>query len=104
MDGSVHEEKSSFQMLGLTFSFKLYWVSYIITIAKTASKKNCLDSFYEVSFSSRLLCVSINLPYGHVWNAVVRGYFRSIYKLVYRFWVHLTWLPKLCKPGSNFFL
>ena len=51
MDGSVHEEKSSFQMLGLTFSFKLDWGSYIISIAKTASKKNCLDSFYEVSFS-----------------------------------------------------
>ena len=33
------EEKSSFKMLGLTFSFKLYWVSCIISIAKTASKK-----------------------------------------------------------------
>ena len=39
MDGSVLEEKSSFKMLGLTFSSKLDWGSYIITIAKTASKK-----------------------------------------------------------------
>ena len=39
MDGSVLEEKSSFKMLGLTFSSKLDWVSYIISIAKTASKK-----------------------------------------------------------------
>ena len=39
MDGSVHEEKSSFKMLGLTFSSKLDWGSYIISIAKTASKK-----------------------------------------------------------------
>ena len=39
MDGSVIEEKSSFKMLGLTFSSKLYWGSYIITIAKTVSKK-----------------------------------------------------------------
>ena len=39
MDGSVIEEKSSFKMLGLTFSSKLYWGSYIISIAKTASKK-----------------------------------------------------------------
>ena len=39
MDGSVLEEKSSFKMLGLTFSFKLDWGSYIISIAKTASKK-----------------------------------------------------------------
>ena len=36
MDGSVLEEKSSFKMLGLTFSSKLDWASYIISIAKTA--------------------------------------------------------------------
>ena len=39
MGGSILEEKSSFKMLGLTFSSKLDWVSYIISIAKTASKK-----------------------------------------------------------------
>ena len=39
MDGSVLEEKSSFKMLGLTFFSKLDWSSYIISIAKTASKK-----------------------------------------------------------------
>ena len=39
MDGSVLEEKSSFKMLGLTFSSKLDWGSYIISIAKTTSKK-----------------------------------------------------------------
>ena len=39
MDGSVLEEKSSFKMLRLTFSSKLDWGSYIISIAKTASKK-----------------------------------------------------------------
>ena len=39
MDGSVLEEKSSFEMLVLTFSSKLDWVSYIISIAKAASKK-----------------------------------------------------------------
>ena len=39
MDGSVLEEKSSFKMLGLTFFSKFYWGSYIISIAKTASKK-----------------------------------------------------------------
>ena len=39
MDGSVLEEKSSFKMLQLTFSSKLDWSSYIISIAKTASKK-----------------------------------------------------------------
>ena len=39
MDGSNLEEKPSFKMLGLTFSSKLDWGSYIISIAKTASKK-----------------------------------------------------------------
>ena len=38
-DESVLEEKSSFKMLGLTFSFKLDWGSYTVSIAKTASKK-----------------------------------------------------------------
>ena len=39
MDGSLLEEKSSFKILGLTFSSKLVWGSYIISIAKTAPKK-----------------------------------------------------------------
>ena len=39
MDGSVLEDKTSFKMLGLTFSSKLNWGSYIVSIAKTASKK-----------------------------------------------------------------
>ena len=39
MDGSVLDEKSSFKMLGLTFSSKLNWGSYIISIVKTASEK-----------------------------------------------------------------
>ena len=39
MDGSVLEEKLSFKMLRLSFSSKLDWGSYIISIAKTASKK-----------------------------------------------------------------
>ena len=39
MDGSVLEEKSSFKILGLTFTSKLDWGSYIISIAKTVCKK-----------------------------------------------------------------
>ena len=38
MDG-FHKEKSSFKMLGLIFSSKLDWDSYIICVAKTVSKK-----------------------------------------------------------------
>ena len=39
MDGSVLEEKPSFKMLGLSFSSKLDWGSYIISIAKIATRK-----------------------------------------------------------------
>ena len=39
MNGSVLEEKSSFKMLGLTLSSKVVWGSYIISIAKSASRK-----------------------------------------------------------------
>ena len=39
MGGSVLEEKWSFKMLELSFSSKLNWGSYIVAIAKTASKK-----------------------------------------------------------------
>ena len=39
MDGSVVEEKVLFKMMELTFSSKLDRGSYIISIAKTASKK-----------------------------------------------------------------
>ena len=39
MNGSVLEEKPSFKRLGLIFSSKFDWGSYIISIAKTAPKK-----------------------------------------------------------------
>ena len=39
MDRSVPKEKSSCNMLGLTFSSKLDWGSYIISVSKTASKE-----------------------------------------------------------------
>ena len=37
MDGSVFEEKSSFKMLGLSFSSKLDWGSYVIHSVKFLS-------------------------------------------------------------------
>ena len=39
IDGSILEEKSYFKMLGMAFSSKLDWGSYMITIAKSVSKK-----------------------------------------------------------------
>ena len=49
MDESILEEKSSFKMLGLTFSSKVNWGSYIISIAKTASEKiGALKNFLNI--------------------------------------------------------
>ena len=70
MDGYVLEEKSSFKMLGLNFSSKLDWGSYIISIAKAASKK-IGALIRSVKFLSSEVALSINLPYTHVWNIVV---------------------------------
>ena len=39
IDGSVLEEKSSFKMLGLTFSAKLDWGSYITLLLKLPPRK-----------------------------------------------------------------
>ena len=73
MDGSVLEEKTSFKMLGLTFSSKLDWGSYIVSIAKTASKKigALIRSMKFLSPEVALYLYKLNLPYGHVWNTVV---------------------------------
>ena len=75
MDESVLEEKSSFKMLGLTFSSKLDWGSYIISIAKTASNKigALIRSMKFLSPEVALYCISINLPYSPVWNTAVRS-------------------------------
>ena len=83
MDVSVIEERLSLKLLGLTFSSKVDWGSYIISIAKTASMKIVLIFLVLIFFKLRaliysmkflllrLLCISINLPYVHVWNTVV---------------------------------
>ena len=59
MDGSVFKENSSFKMLGLFFSFQMDWDSYIIPIAKAASKQ--IGAF--INFSE-VVCISISLLYG----------------------------------------
>ena len=58
MDGSILEEKSSFKMLGLSFSSKLDWGSYIISIAKTTSKK-IGALIYSVRFLSPEIALDI---------------------------------------------
>ena len=81
MDGSVLEEKSSFKMLGLTFSSKLDWGSYIISIAKTASKKIgamiCSTKFLSPEVAVYLYKSTVHpcMKYcGHVWAGAPNCY------------------------------
>ena len=64
MDWSVFEKKSSFKLLGLTFSSKLDLGSYIISIAETALKKigalirsmNCLSPEVALYLCKSTIC------------------------------------------------
>ena len=64
--GLFLRKKSSFKMLGLSFASKLDWGSYIISVAKTASKK-----IGALIHSMKFVSPEVNLPYAHVWNTVV---------------------------------
>ena len=85
MDGSVLEEKSSFKMLGLTLSSKLDWGSYIISIAKTVSKKiRALVCSMKFLSPEVAVCISINLTYAHVchiWAGAPSCYLKLLDKL-----------------------
>ena len=63
MGGSILEEKSSFKMLGLTFSSKLDWGSYIISIAN--QNVASLNLFYRYYFGrcSSELAQLVPLPF-----------------------------------------
>ena len=71
MDGSVLKEKSPSKILGSIFSSKLDWDFYIISVAKSASKKIGALICSMKFLSPSLLSISINLPYSHTWNTVV---------------------------------
>ena len=88
MDGSVHEEKSSFEMLGLPFSSKWDWGSYIISIAKTASRKigTLIISLKFLSPDVALcLCKSTICPCmeycSNVWAGATSCYLELLHKL-----------------------
>ena len=88
MNGSVLEEKSSFKILGLTFSSKLDWGSYIISIVKTASKKigalirsmKLLSPEVALYFykSTILPCMEYCC---HIWAGAPNCYLELLYKL-----------------------
>ena len=88
MDGSVLDEKSSFKMLGLTFSSKLDWGSYVISIVKTAFKKiGALIRSVKFLSPEVTLCLSkFNIrPFMvyccHVWAGALSCYLESLNKL-----------------------
>ena len=64
-------KKNHFKMLGFTFSSKLDWGSYMISIAKSASKK-----FGVLICSMKFLSLEVDLylyksTIAHAWNTVV---------------------------------
>ena len=71
MDKSVLEGKSS-KVLGLTFSSKLDWGFYIMSIAKTASKKIGALICSMKYLSPEVALYLYKLPYAHVWNTLSR--------------------------------
>ena len=88
MDGSVLEEKTSFKMLGLTFSSRLDWGSCIVSIAKTASKKIgaliCSMKFLSPEVALYLYKYTIwpCMEYGcHVWAGAPSCYLELLDKL-----------------------
>ena len=70
MDGSVFEEKSSFKMLGWLSPLNWIGAFTLSLLIKLCIRKS---EFWFViwNFHLRLLCISVNLPYGHAWNTVV---------------------------------
>ena len=65
MDESVLKEKPSFRMLVLTFSYKLDWDSYIISVADTAFNK-IGALIHSLKFLSPEVGLYLFLPYTHV--------------------------------------
>ena len=107
MDGSVFEEKLSFKILGVTFSSKLDWGTYIISIAKTASKKIGAFSmnFNKVSFSEVAVYLykstihPCNEYCCHVWAAAPSCCLELLDKLKKQIWRTIVPLLAAClKP------
>ena len=89
MGGSVIEEKSYFKMLGLTLSSKLDWGSFIISSAKTASKKTgaLIHSMKFLSLEVALYLYKSTIYHAwmeyscHVWAAAPSCYLEMFDKL-----------------------
>ena len=88
INGSVLEERSFFKILELTFFSKLDWGSYIISIAKSASKKigtlirsmKFLSSEFVLYFYKDTIQSSIEYCC-NVWTAAPNCYLKLLDKL-----------------------
>ena len=99
MDGAVFEEKS-FKILGLTFFSKLDWGSYIISVARTASKKfGALICSVKCLSSEAALYLYKSIIRPCAWNTVVmfelvlfllflREVHSLFWQIVWFFWHH----------------
>ena len=88
MDEYALEEKSSLKMLGLTFSSKLDWSFYIISIAKTASKKigalirSMKFRSPEVALYLHKSIIHLCMEYCcHIWDSASSCYLKLLGKL-----------------------
>ena len=83
----------------ICWGWLLDWGSYMISNAKTASEKLELWFVLWSFFLLGLLCISINLPYAHVWNTVVTSGLFSLAKSESQFkkkaGVIIAWLHSL---------
>ena len=100
MDGSLLKEKSYFKMLGLAFSSKLDFGPYIISIAKTASKKSraLIRSMKFLSSEVALYLYKSTIRpcmeyFSHVWAGAPSCYLELLNKLQKR----------ICRTASHSF-
>ena len=107
LNGSVFEEKLSFKILGVTFSSKLDWETYIIYIAKTASNEIGAFSMNFNKFSFSEVAVYLykstihpcNEYCCHVWAAAPSCCLELLDKLKKQIWRTIVPLLAAClKP------
>ena len=104
MDGSVLKEKSSSKMLELIFSSKLDWDFYIISVAKSASKKIgaliCSMKFLSPEFAFYLYKSTLQ-PYMKYYCHVLAGapscYLQWCIQMYFGT-VWMVWVPKKMCP------
>ena len=105
MDRSVFEEKSYFKMLGLTFCSKLDQGSYIISGAKTASKKigdlirsmNFLSPEVALNLYKSTICPCMEY-WCHIWAGAPSCYL-AIVRQTTKMNMHDCWSFTCCFSG-----